>query len=385
MARKPKAKPKAKAKPKKSDKRAFLEIRDVSKMFGDFTALQDITLDIVEGELICFLGPSGCGKTTLLRAIAGLDFQTTGRIYQKGRDISDAPPADRDFGIVFQSYALFPNMTVAKNIAYGLVNRRMSRKDIAERVKELLELVGLPGSDDKFPAALSGGQQQRVALARALATSPGMLLLDEPLSALDAKVREQLRHELKDLQRSLGITTIMVTHDQEEALSMADRIVVMSDGRIAQVGTPMEIYRDPASAYVADFIGSMNFLHGKMGAGAQVQVGKMKIALPDDAAKRFAKGDDVVVCIRPEDVAVRNLGQFKAQKFEMTIKDVEFLGSFCRVTLEVAGDKDEELIADFSINLMRDFNLNPGAKLNVALPRRRLQVFRDAPQGGGHS
>jgi len=385
MVRKPKSQPRAKAKAEKTDKRAFLEIRDVSKMFGDFTALRDITLDIREGELICFLGPSGCGKTTLLRAIAGLDFQTTGRIYQSGRDISDAPPADRDFGIVFQSYALFPNLTVARNIAYGLVNRRMSRKAIAERVTELLELVGMPGSDQKFPAALSGGQQQRVALARALATSPGMLLLDEPLSALDAKVREQLRHELKDLQRTLGITTVMVTHDQEEALSMADRIVVMSDGRIAQVGTPMEIYRDPSSAYVADFIGSMNFLHGKMGAGGQVHVGRMKISLPDGAGKQFAKGDDVVVCIRPEDVAVRNLGQFKAKKFEMTIRDVEFLGSFCRVTLDVEGDRHAELIADFSINLMRDFNLAHGAKLNVALPRRRLQVFRDDPQGESDS
>jgi iron(III) transport system ATP-binding protein len=373
-----------KSKAKSSSKRAFLEIRDVSKKFGDFTALTDITLDIIEGELICFLGPSGCGKTTLLRAIAGLDIQTTGRIYQKGRDISDAPPAARDFGIVFQSYALFPNMTVAKNIAYGLVNRRMARKVVADRVQELLVLVGLPGSDDKFPAALSGGQQQRVALARALATSPGMLLLDEPLSALDAKVREQLRHELKDLQRTLGITTVMVTHDQEEALSMADRIVVMSDGRIAQVGTPIEIYRNPASAYVADFIGSMNFLHGKMGAGGQVQVGKMKFSLLDETARQFAKGDDVVVCIRPEDVAVRNLEQFKAKKFEMTIRDVEFLGSFCRVTLDVEGDKHAELVADFSINLMRDFELARGGKLKVALPRRRLQVFADDHRTGDH-
>jgi len=373
-----------KSKAKSPPKRAFLEIRDVSKKFGDFTALTDITLDIIEGELICFLGPSGCGKTTLLRAIAGLDIQTTGRIYQKGRDISDAPPADRDFGIVFQSYALFPNLTVAKNIAYGLVNRRMARKAVADRVQELLVLVGLPGSDDKFPAALSGGQQQRVALARALATSPGMLLLDEPLSALDAKVREQLRHELKDLQRTLGITTVMVTHDQEEALSMADRIVVMSDGRIAQVGTPIEIYRNPASAYVADFIGSRNFLHGKMGAGGQVQVGKMKFSLLDETARQFAKGDDVVVCIRPEDVAVRNLEQFKAKKFEMTIRDVEFLGSFCRVTLDVEGDKHAELVADFSINLMRDFELARGGKLKVALPRQRLQVFADDHRTGDH-
>jgi len=312
----------------------------------------------------------------LLRAIAGLDYQTTGRIYQRGRDISDVPPADRDFCIVFQSYALFPNLTVTRNIAYGLVNRHMGRKAIADRVEELLELVGMPGSGGKYPAALSGGQQQRVALARALATSPGMLLLDEPLSALDAKVREQLRHELKDLQRTLGITTVMVTHDQEEALTMADRIVVMSDGRIEQVGTPMEIYRSPVSAYVADFIGSMNFLHGQMGAGGKVQLGRLNIAL-DGADKQFAKGDDVVVCIRPEDVAVRNLGQFKSNKYAMSIREVEFLGSFCRVILDVDGDKDAELIADFSINLMRDFNLARGAKLKVALPKLRLQAFRD--------
>lgn len=363
-----------KAKMKKTSDQAFLEIRDVSKMFGDFTALQDVTLDIHEGELICFLGPSGCGKTTLLRAIAGLDYQTTGRIYQKGRDISDVPPSDRDFGIVFQSYALFPNLTVESNIGYGLVNRKMGRADVKARVDELLDLVGLEGSGEKYPAALSGGQQQRVALARALATSPGMLLLDEPLSALDAKVREHLRHEMKELQRSLGITTVMVTHDQEEALSMADRIVVMSDGRIEQVGTPMEIYRNPVSAYVADFIGAMNFLHGKVVRKGQVQVGKMNIAV-NGAADHFNTGDEVVVCIRPEDVAVRDLGKVKTNRYAMAIRDVEFLGSFCRATLDVGGKSGEELIADFSINLMRDFKLERGAKLNIALPKDRLQVF----------
>jgi iron(III) transport system ATP-binding protein len=373
-------KPKTKAKAKRSTKRAFLEIRDVSKMFGDFTALQDVTLDIVEGELICFLGPSGCGKTTLLRAIAGLDYQTTGRIYQKGRDISDVPPADRDFGIVFQSYALFPNMTVESNIGYGLVNRNMGRAEVSARVEELLKLVGLEGSNDKYPAALSGGQQQRVALARALATSPGMLLLDEPLSALDAKVREQLRHELKDLQRILGITTIMVTHDQEEALSMADRIVVMSDGRIEQVGTPMEIYRNPTSAYVADFIGAMNFLHGKVVRKGHVKVGKIDIAI-NGADGRFKTGDEVVVCIRPEDVAVRDLARIKSNRYAMAIRDVEFLGSFCRATLDVGGKSGEELIADFSINLMRDFKLKRGTKLNIALPKDRLQVFGSNVKG----
>jgi len=376
MARKPGTKKSS----KRAGERAFLEIRDVTKMFGDFTALEDVTLDIHEGEFVCFLGPSGCGKTTLLRAIAGLDIQTSGRIYQKGRDISDVPPADRDFGIVFQSYALFPNLTVKSNIAYGLVNRKIDRKAVVARVNELLDLVGLTGSDDKYPAALSGGQQQRVALARALATSPGMLLLDEPLSALDAKVRERLRHEMKDLQRSLGITTIMVTHDQEEALSMADRIVVMGDGLIEQIGTPMEIYRNPVSTYVANFIGAMNFLHGKVVRKGHVKVGRMDIAV-DGSASEFKKGDDVVVCIRPEDVAVRDASPKRANHYAMAIRDVEFLGSFCRVILEVEGRSDEELTADFSINLMRDFKIERGAKLKIALPRARLQVFRDTGQG----
>ncbi|HLM15545.1 MAG TPA: ATP-binding cassette domain-containing protein, partial [Reyranella sp.] len=194
-----------------------LEVRNLSKRYGDFTALDDISLDIAEGEFVCFLGPSGCGKTTLLRAIAGLDPQSSGTIHQKGRDISALPPAKRDFGIVFQSYALFPNLTVTDNVGYGLVSRRLKRTDIVKRVDELLALVGLPDSGPKYPAQLSGGQQQRVALARALATSPGLLLLDEPLSALDARVRLRLRHEIKALQRTLGVTTIMVTHDQEEA------------------------------------------------------------------------------------------------------------------------------------------------------------------------
>lgn len=357
-------------------KRAFLEIRDVTKMFGDFTALTDITLDIEEGEFVCFLGPSGCGKTTLLRAIAGLDFQTSGRIFQKGREISHVPPAERDFGIVFQSYALFPNLTVERNVGYGLVNRKMGRSAVSARVNELLDLVGLTGQGAKYPAALSGGQQQRVALARALATSPGMLLLDEPLSALDAKVRERLRHEMKELQRSLGITTIMVTHDQEEALSMADRIVVMGDGRIDQVGTPMEIYRDPHSAYVADFIGAMNFLHGKVSRKGQVKVGKMNVAVAQEGLS-FSQGDDVMVCIRPEDVAVRDATRFRTNRYSMAIREVEFLGSFCRAILDVDGEPDEALIADFSINLMRDFKLERGAKLKVALPKERLRVFPD--------
>src|SRR5215211_2833797 len=223
----------------------FLRIERLWKRFGAFTALKAIDLEVRRGEFVCFLGPSGCGKTTLLRVIAGLDRQDEGRIEIAGRDVSHLPPAARDFGIVFQSYALFPNLTVAQNVGYGLVNGRRPAAEVKRRVEELLALVGMPEQSAKYPVQLSGGQQQRVALARALATSPGLLLLDEPLSALDAKVRVRLRDEIKALQRRLGVTTIMVTHDQEEALSMADRIVVMNNGVIEQVGTAEEIYRNP--------------------------------------------------------------------------------------------------------------------------------------------
>ena len=247
---------------------SYLRIRRLTKKFGEFTALADISLDVLEGEFVCFLGPSGCGKTTLLRAIAGLDIQTAGTIEQAGADISALPPSERDFGIVFQSYALFPNMTVTRNVAYGLESQRRSRAEVRDRVRELLDLVGLPDQGDKYPAQLSGGQQQRIALARAIAMSPGLLLLDEPLSALDAKVRARLRYEVKALQRRLGVTTIMVTHDQEEALTMADRIVVMNHGVIEQVGAPAEIYREPASVFVADFIGTMNFLAAEVTGSA---------------------------------------------------------------------------------------------------------------------
>jgi len=241
-----------------SESNSYLQIENLWKAFGEFVALADITLSINEGELVCFLGPSGCGKTTLLRAIAGLDYQSRGRILQEGRDVSNLPPSQRDFGIVFQSYALFPNLTIRKNIAFGLENIGRGKADITNRVNELLELVGLPEQGDKYPAQLSGGQQQRIALARAIASSPGLLLLDEPLSALDAKGRVRLRHEIKSLQRELGITTIMVTHDQEEAMAMADRIVVINEGRIEQVGSPTEVYQDPQTLFVADFIGEMN-------------------------------------------------------------------------------------------------------------------------------
>ncbi len=354
----------------------YLRITGVTKMFGSFAALREVSFDIFEGELICFLGPSGCGKTTLLRAIAGLDLQTAGRIEQAGRDISALPPDQRDFGIVFQSYALFPNLTIYKNIAYGLENRRMNRAAINERVAELVALVGLEGEERKYPAQLSGGQQQRVALARALATSPGLLLLDEPLSALDARVRVHLRHEIRALQRRLGVTTVMVTHDQEEALTMADRIVVMNRGVIEQIGTPVDIYREPANAFVADFIGTMNFLPATAIGARRVRVGEIEL----DCAGRVAaeNSETVTVSFRPEDVAVRGVGPGQTNSFEVRIEDIEFQGSFVRARLGRDELDGRTLLADFSINAVRDLDIAPGATLRIALPPERIHIFSAA-------
>ena len=240
---------------------SYLEIKNVDKFYGKFHALKNINLNIEKGEFISFLGPSGCGKTTLLRTISGLEELNSGHIFLKGKDISNLHPSKRNFSIVFQSYALFPNMTVWENIAYGLENKKVPKDIIKNKVLEVLEMVGLAGISEKYPNEMSGGQQQRVALARAIALEPDVLLLDEPLSALDAKVREKLRNDIKMLQKKLNLTTIMVTHDQEEALSVSDKIMVMESGKIMQVGTPREIYEKPQSLFVADFIGKINFLN----------------------------------------------------------------------------------------------------------------------------
>ncbi len=365
----------------------YLSIQDLWKAFGEFLALRDISLDINEGEFICFLGPSGCGKTTLLRAIAGLDLQTKGTVMQDGKDVSNLPPSERDFGIVFQSYALFPNLTIEKNIAFGLENTGRSKSEIAVRVAELLQLVGLPDQGRKYPAQLSGGQQQRIALARAIATNPGLLLLDEPLSALDAKVRVHLRHEIKELQRKLGVTTVMVTHDQEEALAMADRIVVMNHGVIEQVGTPTEIYRHPTNLFVADFIGEMNQLPAIAGDAEALELGGSALKCePHD----HQKGARIVAAVRPEDIIPHGEGARSPgapdvittpeNAFEVTISEMEFLGSFwrCRLVHKIFGG--EELIADFSINAVRRLNLEEGGTMTVELPRDRLMAFAPAEE-----
>jgi putative spermidine/putrescine transport system ATP-binding protein len=318
---------------------AYLTLSNVSKQFGDTYAVQDFNLDVDKGEFVSFLGPSGCGKTTTLRMVAGFETPTEGMIRLDGADITDKSPNQRNMGMIFQSYALFPNMTVAQNIGFGLRVRKASKAEIADRVKEMVSLVNLEKHVDKYPYQLSGGQQQRVSLARALAIRPNVLLLDEPLSALDAKIRVSLRAQIREIQKRLGITAIFVTHDQEEALSISDRIVVMYDGNVEQVGTPFEIYNFPQTPFVANFVGSLNT------AIAEV-IDPLKGLLNVDgvqlvsAAKMdgLQKGDKVRIAIRPERFSFASEVK-KANVIEAVIENITFLGSVVRVHILIGNSK----------------------------------------------
>ncbi|WP_027289551.1 ABC transporter ATP-binding protein [Rhodovibrio salinarum] len=280
-----------------------LSLEAVTKRFGDFTALASVDLHLPRGEMTCFLGPSGCGKTTLLRLIAGLEAPTSGRIRLSGQDITDQPAHKRQLGMVFQSLALFPHLSVAENVSYALRVRGHAKAERRQKAQQLLELVQMPDVADRHISQLSGGQRQRVAIARALALEPDLFLLDEPLSALDAKLREEMQVEFKLLQQRLGITTILVTHDQREAMTMADRVVVLNGGEVQQVGTPLEIYRRPANAFVADFIGTSNLIDCEVVDSHHVRAHGHTLAvaeLPDG----LAPGAAASVSIRPEDVRV---------------------------------------------------------------------------------
>jgi len=310
---------------------AFLQINNVSKTFGATDAVKDFNLEIEKGELVSFLGPSGCGKTTTLRMVAGFETPTSGRIIINGDDITNTPPNQRDVGMVFQSYALFPNMTVSGNIGFGLKVAKKPAEEIKERVDEMLELINMLGYGDRYPYQLSGGQQQRVALARALALRPEVLLLDEPLSALDAKIRVSLRSEIRSIQQKLGITAVYVTHDQEEALSISDRVVVMYDGHMEQVGTPFEIYNFPQTAFVANFVGTLNAIEAEV---VDPQANTLRVdGIQLQAAKGLEEkraGDRVMIAIRPERFSFVS-EQKKANVIDSVIENITFLGSIVRV------------------------------------------------------
>jgi iron(III) transport system ATP-binding protein len=353
-------------------------LEGVAKRFGAVVALRGVSLSVGEGEFVCFLGPSGCGKTTLLRIIAGLEAQNVGVVRMAGRDVSGLPPSQRNYGIVFQSYALFPNLTVARNVAYGLETRRQARARVEARVDELLELVHLRTHKQRYPAQLSGGEQQRVALARALAPSPSLLLLDEPLSALDARVRLALRQEMKALQRRLGITTIMVTHDQEEALTMADRIVVMNHGVVEQIGTPAEIYSEPASLFVARFVGHMNLWP----AVAEAQPGRARLGaltLRHRPAAAVRPGETVTLGIRPEEVRLGTVAREADNRLTARVTSVQFQGAFTRVTLTGLGEAGLTLACDIAATALVELGAKEGAEVPVALPIDALRAFHDAP------
>ena len=325
---------------------SYLTLTDVQKRFGETVAVESFNLSAERGEFVSFLGPSGCGKTTTLRMIAGFEQPTAGVITIDGRDVTHMPPNRRNVGMVFQSYALFPNMTVADNVGFGLKVRKRPADQISKRVAELLEIVNLPDKGARYPYQLSGGQQQRVALARALAFEPQVLLLDEPLSALDAKIRVALRHEIRSIQRQLGITTVYVTHDQEEALSLSDRVVVMSEGRMEQVGTPFEIYNFPATAFVASFVGTLNVLPGVV---ADASKGALTIAgQPVRIARGFegSLGREVSVALRPEMVSLGSDPAAGENHVTGRVTDVSFLGSIVRIRVALGGDDGPVVILD---------------------------------------
>jgi len=318
---------------------SYLSISHVTKQYGDTVVVDDFNLDIEKGEFVSFLGPSGCGKTTTLRMVAGFEIPTAGKILLDGADITDKAPNQRNVGMIFQAYALFPNMTVAQNIGFGLSVRKESKEMVAQRVDEMISLVNLEKHATKYPYQLSGGQQQRVSLARALAIHPQVLLLDEPLSALDAKIRVSLRAEIRTIQKKLGITAIFVTHDQEEALSISDRIVVMNSGLMEQVGTPFEIYNFPTTVFAANFVGSLNNASAEVvdPANSLISIDGVQFESGIDLKER-RKGDKVRVAIRPERLSFAS-EQKKANVVDATIENITFLGSVVRIQLKIGNTK----------------------------------------------
>ncbi len=349
---------------------AFLDISHLEKSFAANRVVTDFNLEIAQGEFVSLLGPSGCGKTTVLRMVAGFETPSSGAIRIEGHDIVAQRPNQRNIGMVFQAYALFPNLTVAQNVGFGLKVAGVARAEAKSRVQEMLDLIGLPDLGGRYPFQLSGGQQQRVALARALAVRPRVLLLDEPLSALDAKIRVSLRNEIREIQQRLGITTIFVTHDQEEALSMSDRVVVMNGGIADQIGTPFEIYNRPATRFVASFVGTLNLLQADVtdAVSGQIllegQTLKLNAAMPKIGAATLA--------LRPEVIALKP-GQGHDVSLPGTITDVHFMGSVIRVRIRTGKNH----ISLDTFNDAASPPPAPGQQATVSFARDALLVLND--------
>jgi iron(III) transport system ATP-binding protein len=353
---------------------SFLRLRGLEKRFPNGTmAVDHVDLEVAEGELIALLGPSGCGKTTTLRCIAGFEDPTAGTIELAGRRIDTQPPNRRNATMVFQGYALFPHLSVFENVAYGLRVRRIGGQPLRSRVADALALVGLTGLGERMPQQLSGGQQQRVALARALVLEPKLLLFDEPLSNLDAKLREQMRLEIRNLQQRVGITSVYVTHDQAEAMTLADRIAVMNEGRIAQLGSPREIYDEPADRFVAGFVGHANFVDGTVRAkdGERVVVEVLGAVRPVSAAAgRYEPGDPVDVMVRPEEVRVGDGG------LEATVVRASFIGNTALYQLNCVGHRLLSTVAmERGVPLHAD-----GARVRVSVRDEALRAFARSSQ-----
>jgi putative spermidine/putrescine transport system ATP-binding protein len=338
-----------------------VSLRDLTRVFGATRALDELSLDIAPGELVALLGPSGCGKTTALRIVAGFEYADSGDVLVGGRDVSGVPAAARDMGMVFQSYSLFPNMSALDNVAFGLRMRRVGASARRSRAAELLDMVGLAAQARQYPHQLSGGQQQRVALARALAIQPRVLLLDEPLSALDAKVRLQLREQIRTLQQRLGTTTLFVTHDQEEALSMADRVGVMKDGKLEQIAAPDELYAHPATAFVAEFVGVMNRLPGVLSGDGTVRVLDVVVPVSSQApaASLLDGSSQVDVLVRPE-----GLSASVAEGGNGIVTTRTFLGSVTRLGVLLSGDVTVQVDKPSTIAAA----IAPGTSVAVTLP-----------------
>ena len=345
-----------------------VRLEGLTRRYGSVVALDGLNLDITGGELIALLGPSGCGKTTALRAIAGFDRPDAGRVLVDGRDITGVPASKRDMGMVFQAYSLFPNLTVAENVAFGLRVRHRGKDERAGRAQELLELVGLADRRDRYPHQLSGGQQQRVALARALAVAPTVLLLDEPLSALDAQVRVQLREEIRRIQLELGITTVFVTHDQAEALSVADRVGVLRAGRLEQVASPADLYDRPATAFVAQFVGTMNRLPATVGAAGGAEV----LGVRRPVAGDVPSGGPVVALVRPESLTAHAEADGPDRVVTRT-----FSGATTRLAVRLADGSEVQV----DVPSADSQDLHPGTAVRVGLAERPVLLAPVEPEG----